>query len=269
MTQKVDYGPLFGGVSSSGLLDKDQVGPHLMDRVEVEPQTLSVLSPDTGVDVVTRRLLLEALRKHGSRVIAAAPLELAPELAARDRPTALLWGLRFAVGHDDVEVVVQRRKKKDRPPAVRIRTSPKERSLCGPHAKVGLDYIELIATVQRAEDRSLVAAWHELGAVDLHHDAVREIELPGVGGRGAARGGGRGAARGRGTWGGALAAGRLGRGAWGGVLGAGRRETYGQDVGSSPQQAVSFDRKYSDDETCVRCDMENERYLLDVCTSSR
>jgi len=161
----IDVSSLYGGVSSTTVVDRRQVDETLLSRVRVGSSTLSILGEDAGVEAWTRKLLLTALGDLGA-IVLGPTWSAVPEgpLQPEQADTAWLRDVHFASGVDTVAGVVHR--DGDGTYQVSIRAHPEEVSLCG-DLPLKLDYVELHGTVQRSTNHAVVAVWHEVGVVEI------------------------------------------------------------------------------------------------------
>lgn len=169
ITVQLDYGPLYGGFSSMGMVDSRLAEPALVDRVQLEAGALSSMREDGSVEPWLLRVLLSPLSERGSTIIG-------PEGTG-----ATLWlrDLHFGVGTDTVNVVVRPDADQGDRYAIGIRQYGDEESLCPDILTVEVPYIGLHATVQRASDGAVVAIWHEVILPELDPErAVREATIP-------------------------------------------------------------------------------------------
>lgn len=174
----LDFGPLYGGLSSGSVVDRRLVEPGLLHRVRLEGGALGLFREDTAVEGWTRRVLLGGLGSLGSTVIGPDwPAPHAAEEAVVDEASAWLRELRFVAGREPVAVVLSPSDESGRH-AVSIRLSDDERSLCPPDLSLEVDYVELHAVLQRARDRAVVAVWQEVAVVDAEADLVVRASLP-------------------------------------------------------------------------------------------
>ena len=150
---RLDYSPLYGGLSTISVVDQQLTTPELLQRVRVEASTLSTMREDTSVEPWTRRVLLSSLSEHGALI-------LGPPVGDDQEPTLLLRDVHFGSGTDTLDAVLQPHPTEDRL-LVSLRGSPKSESMCAPSLQVELPYVALHGTAQRA-DGVIVAIWHKV-----------------------------------------------------------------------------------------------------------
>ena len=170
----IDFGTLYGGLSSSGVVNHSLVEPGLLSRVQVEDASLDLFAEDTGVVSWTRALLLNAFTSQGSVVLGPG---WSGEEGSTPEATAWLRNVRFVPGEESVEVVVGPPGDEGRV-AISMRQSKDEASLCPAELTLPVAYVELHATLQRARDQALVAVWHELAVVKVEAELSGRFTLP-------------------------------------------------------------------------------------------
>ncbi|MFT4977389.1 MAG: hypothetical protein ACI8S6_003294 [Myxococcota bacterium] len=168
-----DYGPLYGGFSSMGAVDRQVAGREPIQRVVLEASALSSMRPDSSVEPWARLVLLSALRQLGALVIVPGGAN-PPPIAG----TIRLTDLHFGTGTDTLPAVV-RQHEEDGRTIVAIRQYHDEPSLCPPELMVTLPYVALHATVQRESDGAVAAIWHEVVLPEIDAErAQRTVSIP-------------------------------------------------------------------------------------------
>ena len=179
----LDFGGLYGGVSTQSLWDESVIEPGLMDRLLIEPGVLEVEEADGPIEVWTRGSLLQWLIMNNVLVIgaplpaAADPTSPCPEGGCRDpSPTAALRALRLVSVTDSFGVVVE-----EMSPSgvhIRIRRHPGEKSVCSEELRMELGFVQFNGYVQRMADGALAGQFRELEFLSGPKDSRISIDLP-------------------------------------------------------------------------------------------
>lgn len=174
--RKVDFRGVFGGRSSSSIYDLRAIHPETMARVLLEPASLAEDDPARGMETWTRRRLVEALGKAGTRVLAPPPPACGKPPCYAAEPTAALRNLKLMAGRDTVRARVTAGE--DGQITVALHRNLDDPSLCPKGFGLKLGFVQLLGQVQTLPDGVIAAVFQELAILDAPREATLELPLP-------------------------------------------------------------------------------------------